>query len=195
MTPDPNIAASIAGQGRLRRSLTGAFVLLVVIALAYAPPQAKAADTPAHLAVWQVVNKKRTFTGTAFAIQERHFREAEAGDVLAQVELGDRYRKREDWERAFGWYRRAAEQGNAFAMYRLAFLYYHGKGVPKNDRRAFEWMHQSAREGEPGAQYNLGVFFLWGVGTPVERALGLRWLERAAGSGDHDARKLLDETM
>ena len=117
---------------------------------------------------------------------------AEAGDVLAQVELGDRYREREDWARALPWCGRAAEQGNAFAMYRLAHIHYHGRGVAKNERRAFEWMHRSARARHTDAQYNVGVYFVWGIGTPVDRELGRHWLEMAAAQGDEAARTLLD---
>ena len=60
------------GRWRWRPSLAGAFVLLLVSVLAYGPPHA-AAESMADLAVWQIVNKKRTYTGTAFAIGERHF--------------------------------------------------------------------------------------------------------------------------
>ena len=91
-------------------------------------------------------------------------REAEAGDVLAQVELGDRYRDRRDWARALPWYRRAAEQGNGFAMYRIAFFYHDGRGVPKNEGNAFRWMLRAARAGFAGAQYNVGAFYINGVG-------------------------------
>ena len=120
--------------------------------------------------------------------------EAQAGDVLAQVELGDRHRKRGDWDRAIRWYRRAAEHGNAFAMYRLAHIHYHGRGVAKDERLAFEWMLRSARAGFTDAQYNVGVYYLWGLGTAVDRARGRDWLENAAAKGDEDARKLLAET-
>ena len=56
----------------LAPELDRAFVLLLVSVLAYGPPHA-AAEGMADLAVWQIVNKKRTYTGTAFAIRERHF--------------------------------------------------------------------------------------------------------------------------
>ena len=63
----------IVGRGQLRRSLAGAFLLLLVSTLACSPPQAMAAESTADLAVWQVVNEKRKHTGTAFAIGKRHF--------------------------------------------------------------------------------------------------------------------------
>ncbi len=142
---------------------------------------------------WTACQDYPTPKGCLEAAMHQTERMAEAGDVLAQVELGDRYRKRKEWNRAIGWYRRAADQGNAFAMYRLAHFYYHGQGVEKDDRRAFELMRRSARAGETGAQYNVGVYFLWGVGTPVDRELGKDWLEKAATKGDEDARTLLDK--
>ena len=60
------------GRWRWRPSLAGAFVLLLVSVLANFPAQVTA-KSMADLAVWQIVNKKRTYTGTAFAIRERHF--------------------------------------------------------------------------------------------------------------------------
>ena len=65
-------AASAMGRWRWRPSLAGAFVLLLVSVLANFPAQVTA-KSMADLAVWQIVNKKRTYTGTAFAIRERHF--------------------------------------------------------------------------------------------------------------------------
>ena len=59
-------AASAMGRWRWRPSLAGAFILLLVSVLAYGPPHA-AAESMVDLAVWQIVNKKRTYTGTAFA--------------------------------------------------------------------------------------------------------------------------------
>lgn len=114
-------------------------------------------------------------------------REAEAGDVLAQVELGDRYRDRQDWTQALPWYRRAAEQGNGFAMYRIAFFYYDGLGVPKDEGNAFRWMLRAARSGFAGAEYNVGAFYINGVGTPVNRNAAIEWLEKAAAKGDESA--------
>ena len=65
-------AASAMGRWRWRPSLAGAFVLLLVSVFANLPAQVTA-KSMADLAVWQIVNKKRTYTGTAFAIRERHF--------------------------------------------------------------------------------------------------------------------------
>jgi TPR repeat protein len=61
---------------------------------------------------------------------------ADAGDFLAQDELGDRYREGcgvpQDPVEAVGWYRKAAEQGNLYAFYSLGGMYERGEGVPQS---------------------------------------------------------------
>ena len=68
----PISAALRLGRRHWRPSLAGAFVLLIVGVFADLPAQATA-ESPAHLAVWRVVDKRGTSAGTAFAIGERHF--------------------------------------------------------------------------------------------------------------------------
>ena len=53
------------------------------------------------------------------------------------------------------WFRKAAEQGNAEAQYRLGLSYYNGEGVPKDYAQAAFWWRKAAEQGEDTAQYNL----------------------------------------
>ena len=42
---------------------------------------------------------------------------------------------------AAGWYRKAAEQGHAFAQIRLGDMYADGRGVPQDDVEAYKWLN------------------------------------------------------
>jgi len=68
---------------------------------------------------------------------------AEAGDAIAQLNMGIRYGKGEgvaqDWVEAAKWFRRAAEQGDKAAMRNLGLCYENGKGVPQNEEEAKKW--------------------------------------------------------
>ena len=60
--------------------------------------------------------------------------------VKSQVMLGDLYSSgrgvTKDECEAFGWYRKAAESGNGYAMNRIGEMYENGEGVPKSQENA-----------------------------------------------------------
>jgi len=62
------------------------------------------------------------------------------GDAKAQYNLGVMYDQgqgvEQDHKKAFGWYKKAAEQGVAKAQYNLGVMYDQGQGVPKNYNEA-----------------------------------------------------------
>ena len=90
-------------------------------------------------------------------------KKAEAGDVVAQYNLGVRYANGEgvaaDDVAAVKWYRKAAEQGNNFAQNSLGFMYANGKGIPEDDAEAVKWYRKAAEQGDAIAQNNLGVMY------------------------------------
>ena len=81
---------------------------------------------------------------------------AEAGDPVAQNELGIRYRLGIDVEKdpakAIPWFRKAALQGNAKAYFNLGAAYYNGDGVAVNDDESCVWFMLSADAGDPSGQ-------------------------------------------
>jgi len=52
-----------------------------------------------------------------------------------------------DLTQAVAWYRKAAEQGNAFSQFSLGFMYYNGFGVAKDDAEAVAWFQKAADQG------------------------------------------------
>ena len=79
--------------------------------------------------------------------------EAEAGQALAQFNLGEYYAKNAEHTNAVLWYRKAAEQGSPKAQAALAACYANGRGVERDLAEAARWSQfanmQSARERKP----------------------------------------------
>src|SRR6185503_3714290 len=61
-----------------------------------------------------------------------------------------------DSHEALMWYRKAAEQGDAWAQYNLGLMYYFGQSIPQDYQEALKWYRQVAERGFARAQYNLG---------------------------------------
>ena len=87
-------------------------------------------------------------------------RDAESGDVLAQYNLGWIYANGEgvvqNYEKAFEWYSKAANQGFAMAQYNRGLLDQNGQGVEKDDKKAFELYSLVANQGFAIAQNTVG---------------------------------------
>ena len=62
---------------------------------------------------------------------------------------------KQDYEQAFYWYQRAAEQNHAEAQNNLAARYATGTGVVKNIDLAKYWYQRAAKQGNANAAYTL----------------------------------------
>ena len=127
-------------------------------------------------------------TNAKFAEALKKYRpRAEAGDAIAQYNLGVLYNEGAGTERnyheAFKWFRLAADQGDADAQNNLGIMYYEGQGVGKNYTQAFHWYNLAAEQGHVAAQYNLGIMYEQGIGTSKDRAKAKQWFKRAADQG------------
>lgn len=79
-----------------------------------------------------------------------------------------------------------AENGNAVAQFKLATMYYSGKGVPKNFKEALKWYRLSAEQGHTVAQSNLATMYFRGDGVPRDFVLAHMWKNIAATSAEGD---------
>lgn len=110
------------------------------------------------------------------------------GNTQACVALGDMYfTNRQDPARAFPYFKRGAEAGNAHAQHRLAICYSQGWGVKKDVKKSLEWLKKSAGNGFTEPMLMLFEIYsdpqpakLCGVKTNPAKAL--YWLERAAAA-------------
>jgi len=89
-----------------------------------------------------------------------------------------------DYTTARDWFRRAADQGHAKAMYRLGWLSENGFGIDRDMTAARAWYRKAADLGYPVAMTHLARLLLDGRGGARDYAQGRRWLKRAADAGE-----------
>ena len=81
-------------------------------------------------------------------------RAAEGGCVRAQALVGIAYHigrgVESDFERAAGWYRKAAGRGDSYAMANLGVLSVLGQGSAADDVEAYTWLQSAAGLGHAG---------------------------------------------
>ena len=112
------------------------------------------------------------------------------------VEQGDSASSRvqrvpQDYAEAVRWYRKAAEQGHAYAQSNLGVMYAEGHGVPQDYAEAVRWYRKAAEQGDADAQGNLGVMYDLGRGVLRDYAEAVRWYRKAAEQGDAAAQNNL----
>jgi len=91
-----------------------------------------------------------------------------------------------------------AEQGFAFAQYKLGVMYAEGQGVPEDDAEAVKLFRKAAEQGYADAQHNLGFMYDKGQGVPEDDVYAYMWWNIAAAQGNEDAKKgkgIISENM
>lgn len=83
-----------------------------------------------------------------------------------------------------------AQAGDARAQTGLGFMYYSGRGVPRDSVRAAEFFQRAAEQGEPTAQLFLAQMYLKSDGVPTSAPLALMWVELALAGGQVEAFEL-----
>ena len=96
---------------------------------------------------------------------ERITRQAEEGDVDAQISLGYMYLYGKggvdiDYNKAFSYYNMASKQGDPVAINNLGSLYFSGIGTEKNLVKSSELFEQAANLGNTEAAVNLAFIYL-----------------------------------
>ncbi len=83
---------------------------------------------------------------------------------------------------------KAAQLGDADAMFRLALLYENGVGVPKDSGKADEYVRSAAKQDHPIACFFLGMKIMSGAGEDREKiAQAVQLIGFAAESGEAQA--------
>lgn len=112
---------------------------------------------------------------------------AEAGVAEAQAVYGqmllDQGRARE----GFGWFNKAAVQGNLMALNMVGRCYDLGWGTPVNKQRAAECFRVAAERGLDWGMYNYATALALGEGVAEDKAAALAWFEQAAALGNAKA--------
>ncbi|HEY2857038.1 MAG TPA: tetratricopeptide repeat protein [Terracidiphilus sp.] len=118
---------------------------------------------------------------------------ANGGDASAQVAAGEAYAKAgggatdpddatENWNKAAGWYQKAAEQAYVPGEIHLAECYTYGRGVARDKGKAAEWYRKAAEQGDGGAQGTLAMLYTMGQGVAQDDAEAYFWFDLAASA-------------
>lgn len=88
--------------------------------------------------------------------------------------------------------RKAAQSGDVIAQFKLAAMYYEGKGLQRNNEEAAKWYRKAAEQDHVEAQFLLGIMYERGDGVQRNDDLAYKWISLAAQQGHPRARTLLE---
>ena len=136
---------------------------------------------------------------TCIRIKELQTR-AEAGDANAQFHVGNLYDGStpclpDDRVKRIEWYGKAANQGHAKSLVRLADYYLHGWGVSQDVDQAASLYRNAAAQGEVEAMRKLGNMYHSGKLVPKDLAEAENWYLEAAARGDPFSARTLAEIL
>jgi hypothetical protein len=137
-----------------------------------------------------------TVSGNLAITKER----AERGEVKSQVELADNLAANQLVAQAVEWYRKAAEQGNVEAKFRLGEILINGSGtrpdpdqrVAPNPTESVRWTLEAATNFHSGACRNMSFVLESGIGLDTNVVEAYAWLEVFARSNSASAHVDMD---
>jgi TPR repeat protein len=97
--------------------------------------------------------------------------------------------------RAFGFYKKSADQGFVDAQYKVGYCYDHGIGVNMDKKKAFDLYKIAAKEDNCDAQKSLAFLYEQGDGTEKSIEKAIYWYEKAVKNGCHEAKERLDNLL
>lgn len=122
---------------------------------------------------------------------DRLNRQARAGDVVSQRQLGQLYfggmEVKEDNAEAVKWLRMAADKGDMIAARLLGTAYSGGLGVAADPAEAVSWWRVAASKGDDEAAFSLALACFNGKGVEKSQTEGVRFCRLAAERGNHRA--------
>ncbi|GES72661.1 kinase-like domain-containing protein [Rhizophagus clarus] len=95
------------------------------------------------------------------------------------------------YDKAFNFFKKAAEFGNKVALHNLGCCYRDGIGTKKNERSAFESFKKSADQGYIDGIFRLGYCYDKGIGTSIDKAKAFELYGIAAKKGNLKAQNNL----
>ena len=98
----------------------------------------------------------------------------------------------QDYNKAYIWYRKAADKGNAAAMGNMGVMYGDGLGVQRDYNKAVSWYRKAAEKGNVASMYNLAAMYFDGRGVQRDYAKAYIWVSVAVAFGDKESEKPRD---
>ncbi|MDR0559095.1 MAG: sel1 repeat family protein [Prevotellaceae bacterium] len=106
-----------------------------------------------------------------------------SGFAMAGLSLGDcfLYNENYDYDKAFEYYRNAAEKDYISEGIGICYLY--GLGVEANETEGFKYLSIAAGRNYAAAKFRLGMCYKYGSGTGKNMTEAFKWLQEAAEDG------------
>jgi TPR repeat protein len=112
--------------------------------------------------------------------------------ALSQYKLAKFYiYEKQNYNQAFYWYKKSAEQGHNEAQYKVADCYALGKGVDYNIQEALFWCIKAALKNHKMAQFQLGRLYEEGKTGTINIPNAIMWYTKSADQGFRDAQYYL----
>lgn len=100
-------------------------------------------------------------------------------------EIGGIYAERDDYENAFQWYRKSAEEDWDWGMFHLAGCYAAGLGVPKDIEKAITWYRKAyEKQGDAAGEAANEIGYIY-VNLPQQEKEAAEWFKRGADLGSN----------
>lgn len=116
-------------------------------------------------------------------------------DADAQFNLAKMYYLGEsipqDYDKAFHWSQKSAEQGHIRGQMLLGSIYQEGKAVDQDYTEAAKWYKKAAEQDYVEAQSRLGGMYFEGRGVRRDYIEAAKWYRKAADQGDDSAQYYL----
>ena len=115
----------------------------------------------------------------------------EDGDTRSMNMLGDTYlngwSRVADPQKAFHWYKKSAEAGNAYGLYMMGVFYGTGDCVEQDYKKAIQYFEEAAADEQDEALYWLGKFSMHGFGCKKDWKKALSYFTKATELGNAEA--------
>ena len=157
-------------------------------------------DTKEEKSIFSFLNFKKDILSSAseqkLTLLEENIKQAEAGNVNAQLMLGYAYLygtdgAQIDYDKSFTYYAQAAMQNDPVGLNNLGSLYYSGIGIGRDTSKAAVLFEKAAKLGNPEGAVNLGFILISGNGAPQNRELAMEYFDQAAQAGNPTAKFML----
>ena len=122
---------------------------------------------------------------------EWYTKAATHGSKESSIRLFELYGKKQDYQYAIAWLKKAAEQDEIEAKYlNLLGIFYEEK---EDFQESLKWYKKAAERNDAKSQYKLALFYGLGKGITEDLNESKAWLKKAAAQGYDEAIKLLTE--
>lgn len=96
-----------------------------------------------------------------------------------------------DTQKAFNYYKLAADQGYVKAQHDIAIYYSFGLGVTQDEKEAVRCYQLAADQGHPASQYHIGAHYYYDKDDPENMKKGIKYYQLSADQGYSEAQYML----